>query len=538
MSESTGSTGTVSGGRELVIQTDLINEQVIIGAAVAGWDTGTADRLLRIFGPDHFLAHEHGAIWGVLRDMRRRRLGWDPATAKQLGGEGIDIDLVTQISDSRPDVPENLDYHLQQMLWDRARSTALQGPITALLETIRDPHADPDRIQAIARQIPVSLRSGDRKHLCDPKALVASQEALIRSRTNSTRHPFGLDGLDFFESHDAAKLAGIVGPEKIAGVDGRVRRMLPGTEPGYITLLSAPTGGGKSALAATLALTLARQHRRVLYCAWEPKPGLTLESLAMQSLGWSRTKGLQGQLAEHEIVELVERMRRISKWVRFMGKGAFFDFGGQKVKRSNEQNLDIFASYIADSGCDVVIADLWKYALVSQMPNDEEEALKYQQAMCEDLRFHLILLQQQTHKRMEMRTDKRPSREGVKGSGAYLEIADNFLAPHIPSLWKPGIAPDRFELYVLKQRYGRWPHGIEFDWDADSGQITGGRTIPYDPESSTPAGEGKSGGRSSGGRTRVNAQGQSDEFTPSANKDVGEFVAARRTKFDADKDQN
>jgi hypothetical protein len=470
---------SVEGGRELRVEVDVINEQVVLGAAIAGWDT-LADKLLRTFSPDHFLSHEHAAIWTVFREMRLRKLGWDPATAKQLGGETFDVDLVQQITEGRPDVPMNLSFHIESMLWDRSRTTALQGPVMALLEALRDPKIDPERVHAIARQIPASLKSGDRKHLYDPGLLVRSQAAIMRARSDGVAcYPFGLDGLDYYESKEAAKLAGIIDPDKVANMDGRIRRMLPGAEPGFVTLVSTATGNGKTQFACTLALSLARLKRHVLYCAWEPKAGLTLESLACQSLGWSRTRALQGQFTKKELAEHEDRMARISKYLRFMDKGAFFDFGGQKKKRTNEENLDIFAGYIADSGCDVVIADLWKYALVSQRPDDEEEALKYQQAMTEDLRFHLILLQQQTHKRMEMRFDKHPSREGVKGSGAYLEIADNYFAPHIPSLWKPGIAPDRFELFVLKQRYGRWPHGIEFDWDSDSGKIEGGRTIPY-----------------------------------------------------------
>jgi hypothetical protein len=483
----------VTGGRELKIEVDLVNEQVVIGAAVAGWDDGTCEKLLRMFGPDHFLAIEHGVIWQTFREMKARKLGFDLATAKQISGGQFDnnlVDLVSQIADARPDVPENLEYHIASLNWDRSKRTCLQGPYTALGEELQDSKGDPERAHSIARQLPNSLRSGERKHLYDTATLVRLKMSQIEAMSGGVRYPFGLDGLDYFESVDAARSAGIIEPEKLADAKGRVRRMIPAAEPGYITLVSGMTGGGKSEIAAAITLALALRKRKVLYCAWEPKAEMTLQSLACTRLGWSRRRVLQGMITTEEKAILKAKMEAIGQYVKFMGKGAFYDFSSGKKKRTNQENLDIFASYVSDSGCDVVIADLWKYALVSQMPNDEEEALKYQQAMCDDMRFHLFLLQQQVHKQMEMRTDKRPSREGVKGSGAYLEIVDNFIAPHIPSKWKPGIAADKFEVFVLKQRYGEWPLGIEFEWNAASGSISGGRSIPYDFDMSSKSTRG------------------------------------------------
>ncbi len=39
---------------------------------------------------------------------------------------------------------------------------------------------------------------------------------------------------------------------------------------------------------------------------------------------------------------------------------------------------------------------------------------------------------------------------------------------------------DKLEGILLKQRYGKWPAAVEFDWDPDLGSIRGGRTIEYD----------------------------------------------------------
>jgi hypothetical protein len=88
-------------------------------------------------------------------------------------------------------------------------------------------------------------------------------------------------------------------------------------------------------------------------------------------------------------------------------------------------------------------------------------------------------VQQQRLKDIELRPDKRPTREGIKGSGAWTEVPDNIFGVHRPALWKP--VPDNvLEIDVLKQRYGKWPLAVEFDWDPDRGQISGGRSVEYD----------------------------------------------------------
>ncbi len=98
--------------------------------------------------------------------------------------------------------------------------------------------------------------------------------------------------------------------------------------------------------------------------------------------------------------------------------------------------------------------------------------------MAEELQVHVIMAHQQRHKDVEQRSDKRPTREGIKGSGAWLETAHNVFAPHIPAKWKR-VPDDKFEVFILKQRDGDWPLGIEFEWEPEYGRITGGRDIPY-----------------------------------------------------------
>lgn len=221
------------------------------------------------------------------------------------------------------------------------------------------------------------------------------------------------------------------------------------------------------------------KFRTVLFGAWEMESGITLELLACISLGWSRSELMEGRgpaATPLGRMQLEERMHLLSQRIRFMDNPFWKERGG---KPSNERHLDLIHGYLADSGCEVFIADLWKRCLVDDAPSAEEHALIRQQAMLEELRVHGILLQQQRLKDIEMRADKRPSRDGIKGSGAWVEVADTILAPHRPALWKK-MEDDKLEMFVLKQRYGKWPLGVEFDWNPDTGQVWGGRAIEYD----------------------------------------------------------
>ena len=253
--------------------------------------------------------------------------------------------------------------------------------------------------------------------------------------------------------------------------------MIPGARPGKITVVTGLSGSGKSTLTARIVLGQIRQKRKVLYGAWEMDGGMTLELLAILSLGWSRTKLMKGEISEEELAVFTERMEQISPYVRFMKNPFRMGIGGGRP--SNERNLDLVAGYIADSGADFFVADLWERCLEHDEPNDEKRALFRQQAICEELGVHGLLVHQQLIKEVEKRPDKRPTREGNKGSGAWVEVADTMLGVHNPSKWKP-VPEDSLEVCILKQRWGKWPLAVEFDWDPECGKITGGTSVEYD----------------------------------------------------------
>jgi replicative DNA helicase len=455
--------------QELRIEFDSVNEQVVLAAAVV--DDDARAKLASLLLPDHFQDKRHRAAWTAMRELVRRGLRYSHETLQKLGKD-VDAQYLEQLVVARPEAPPNLEFHVEMLLWDHARITAVQGPVAALLQELRNPLADPERVKSVARQITETLGGyKENQYLRDPGALVAECVAEIRGRREGTAsYRYGIDGLDFYETKEK---------------DGTLRRrMIPGPAPGQVTTIIGTPGSGKSTVACRMALGIARQKRRVLYCAWEMNGAASLELMACMSLGWSRSRIQVGRsakvdltlLSDEELDELKVRMDQISKWIRFL-ENPFYR--RRREKTTNEQHLDMLQGYISESGADVVVCDLWKRCLRYTKPEDEELALIRQQSMAEELKVHMILVHQLTLKDVEKRMDKHPTRDSAKGSGAWTEVPDNIIGVYRPGLWK-GVDDNIIELDVLKQRKGLWPLAIEFDWDGDVGAIEGGRSIEYD----------------------------------------------------------
>lgn len=442
--------------RELRIPHDAVNEQVVIAAALIV-DVDTRKKLLAQLPSDSFFGEGHKAAWDVIAEATRRNLALDVATLHQLSAD-INAKYLEQLKEVRPEPPPNLSHHVDVIRWDAIRVECARGPLSSLIEAIRDPRSDPERVRALSRQTLSSLESsGAGRYLRDPSALVREVMADIEARRSGIAcYSYGLPGVDI-------------------DIEPGTCLLMPGAAPANVTVVTGTSGSAKSTATCKMAVHFANEERRVLMGAWEMGAKGTLELMAAVSLGFSRTRLITGQLNDDEVRQLRDEVERLAGFIRF------FDvpFGRQRgEKANNDKNLDLLHGYIAETGCDVFIADLFRRALASFDPEDEEKALYRMQSITQETRVHTILLHQQNMKELERRSDKRPTREGSKGSSTWVEIADTMFGTNRPALWKQ-VEDTTFELIVLKQRHGRWPIGYEFDWDADTGGITNGREVEY-----------------------------------------------------------
>lgn len=437
---------------------DDFNEQVLLAAALA--DSDAARIILKRCKPQLFMGEGHDAIIEAIGIAHRRGLTPDPATIRQLGGERVRKQYVADLMRQHPSAPPNLGHHITALGWDTARAKCVEGPVSEFLAKLEDPTADPERVLAIARQIPLSLQGyGERQYMYDPDQLIRENETEMRQRMKGVAcFSYGIDELDRYPD----------------GPNAGEWRVIPGTKLKQITLVTAVSGSGKSTVLARMALHFAEQKRRTLFGAWEMQSGLSLEMLATFKLGWSRTKMAVGDFTEEELQQHLAVQREISAYVRFWK----FPWGRDMGKRPkyNDEVIDKIHSYIADSGAEICIFDLLRRAFVDRRLDPEEAALERMQVVADETCTHHIYAQQQRLKDIEKRQKKHPTREGIKGTSVWVDVPDTIIGVHLPSLWK-NIPNDTLELLLLKQRHGIWPQRIEFDWDPDTASLFNGRDV-------------------------------------------------------------
>lgn len=445
---------------------DPVNEIVIIGAALVSLEARA--RLVKILPPDSFFAKTHPEAWAAICELERRGLAYDPLTVKQISGGKVDTNYLDDIIKQRPVVPPNLEHHIEVMKWDRTRVEVIKGPLSGLVDAIRDPLTEPETIKRNAEQILATLKaSGTHRYLRDPSVLVREQMTAIRARRGGAAcFPYGVDGFDVYAAD-----------EKLDdGTDvGGTWRLVPGCAPKGTTVITGVSGSGKTTVTANIALAQANAGRRVLFGAWEQGSGMTLEMMAAHSLRISKKRLMTGQISDGEEMAIEQEMDRLGAYVRFFE----IPFGRkQGEKLLNDRSLDTIQEYIVASRCDVAIFDLWRRALRQFDPDEEECALYRQQAIAQETGVHQILIHQQRLKDLEAREDKQPTREGLKGSGAWVEVPDTIIGVHRESLFK-AVPGDRIRLIVLKQRFGVWPLAVDCDFDPDTGAMTNGRSANH-----------------------------------------------------------
>ena len=437
-----------------------ITEQKLIAAALR---SATAREVMaRRLPQDAFVHDKHAVLWAAIRQCHRESVQPDDASLHRFSGGMADLDYVREL---RKQLVEELDeksllVHITAQRWDAARIHTLKGPVNLFLEEASRPNADAGRVTALADQISASLRGyEDRRALYSSDDLVREiRVQLSEARAGRAIYPYGISGLDMYEKGDP--------------------RCIPGAKPGQISLITAVSGSGKSTIAARMALGLAKQKRRVLYGAWEPGAADMMTLMALMDLGYSRTAISTGAFTEEMQEAVAKKAAELGQYITVMGNPFALGDDGKEKKPSNERNVDLIAGYIADTGASVFVADLWERCLVDLSEAGERLALFRIQRVLQRTQCHGILLAQQRLKDIEVRPDRRPTREGIKGTSGWVDVADTIIGVHLPSLFKD-IPANKIELIVLKQRWGKWPLAIEFDWDGDLGAISGGASIAY-----------------------------------------------------------
>lgn len=458
---------------KLTIEHDVVSEQLVLAAALGS--TLARTRVLAKLRAETMLDPDHSKILNAIAKANAQNLEPTAETISQITGGAITRQYVDELRAMNVPI-ENLDHHIEGVLWDSAKLRAAEGPVTELIKSIKDPTITRERIRALARQVGLSFDGVGRQHYLDGKRLVADAMVQVRKRKQIVAgHSFGIPGLDSYPKGSRNRKGQIIEGNPI---------LVPGTAPGKCSLVTAISGGGKSSVVAAGVLGMARMGRKVLFAPWEVGPEDTLELMSIISVAQridptvTRTAALAGTLSPEQEAMVEAAMQKIAQQVSFVK----LPFGKQQgVRHTHDEVLDAIHGYIADSGCDIAVFDLWRRAF-RRMKDvaDEEEALYRMQAIAEETQCHILLVHQQRLKDIELRSNPVPTREGIKGSSAWVDVMDTILGIYLPGLQKK-LARSTIEIHILKQRFGEWPLAVEYDWDPEVVGLTNARFVEYRP---------------------------------------------------------
>lgn len=436
---------------------DTANEQTVIKAAIA--DAPTRKVLVRTLSPSEFLVPAHAPIWKSLIELVNKGLAFDPATFTELlKNEGLRKDDLPYADDlmKAARLPENLDYHVQTMGWDATRARMLKGPIPEFLETLRDPKAPPQDVQGAARAIAKALEvRGGRRHALRPEEHHRRYMAEIKARREE-RNVFPIGETAFDEN------------------------LTEGFMPGKTAVMAGLPGAGKSTIALAWCVLLARMGRKVTYCAWEMSPSSATDVLCAHMLKIDLKRIVQGTLTDEETARVSKCVRWITSKIKFISNPFFDEMRTSKKRPSNDRNLDILEGYIADTGSDAFVYDLWERCLFWMKPEDVTRALVRMQAIHEEYQIHGTILHQLNLKDVERRADRRPTRDAIKGTGAYVEVADLIFGVHREAQFK-AVEDNTVETICLKQRKGKTNWSIRWQWDGAKCQVHSPEEVSFDP---------------------------------------------------------
>lgn len=437
---------------------DAANELTVIG--IAARDSDERRKLVRRISPDTFQEPAHSTIWKVLTELEDKKLDYEKPVLidllNRVKGRTEYYDLLESARRS-PASRHNVEYYVEALEQDALRARLLRGKMPQILESLKDTSVSFDELESLARNFANSFKGARRNHIRKPGFLFRDYQADLEIR----------------------KVSGGISPLGYPVFDSNLTE---GFKRKRTIVLSGLPGSGKSTFALFMAMKLAAQGRKPLFCCWEMPVQSALDVCAAIATRIELRRIVQGELDDDE--EL--RVKKVVKWlsikIEWM-ENPWLDIrkANRSRRHSNDMNLDYLESVLAESASDVVFYDLWERCLSDLAPSEVTHALIRMQELHKVYNVCGILVHQINLKDVEKRPDKRPTRDALKGTGAYVEIADLILAVHRVGQLKSGVADTFFETLCLKQRKGATNWAVGWDWDGARCQITNPRVTPFTP---------------------------------------------------------
>lgn len=438
---------------------DPISEQIVVGAALRG-DTG----ILSTFTVDDCYAQRHRIILSVLKEMTRVGLSYDVPTFVRLAGDmdyaPADYGKDSYLRDLVEAIPEsaNLEYHVDAARREARLRRVADEEAEGLLEELRRPSADVSVVRARVRRISSVVGSLD--GAASTMGIVDGEEAyseymnILRLRQSGSPDfvPTGLPELD-------SKLTYGWAPEKV-------------------TVFASRPSNGKSATSYNFLKWWA--DRMIRGESQDPRPAL---ALALEMGRISAQDGLIARAAKVDVMKIVKTPEALtigekaaiaqaaqtylrSPWIHWYDKPASDVDRIEEVLASREEvYTGSDGKQSTRTAYGLVVWDLFDKSITDQNNATIAQALNKAQTIAKKYHTHLLLLAQ-IKRGVEKRGDKRPTREDVKGSGGWEEVADQIITAHREKVYDPEAEEDLYEMGILKQRLGPFGQWMTFEYEA------------------------------------------------------------------------
>lgn len=434
---------------------DPVNEQILLAAGSLA-DPERRREILRDSRPEHFFGKNHAAYWATLAELDARGLDFALDTMVQLSGGKLDPLYFATILERHARVPPNLRHHAEILRWDAARIEAAE-PLADVIALFRDQSTEPAVLAAACRRLAEDVsHAAPMNGTFDSTSLIAANRAAYEARGLGVPvWPYGIEG---FEREP-----------------GGAWRVKPGMKPGKVTVVTALSGHGKSIFVKAVALGQVGLERPGLFGAFEDEAPEVLEDVAAMSLGLDRDEVDEGRLQPEDKARFFEEQERVASFLKFMRHPPT---DGKRVKSTIAARIEWCFNEAVRVGAVYVVVDLLARLFASAKPEEEQQGWECFQRCAKDTGIHGVATHQQRAGDVEQRSDKRPTREGLKGSKGVLEVADTLIGVYRASLCE-SVEDKTLEAIVLKQRRGRWPFAVRFDFDPKRWTLKRGREVAY-----------------------------------------------------------
>lgn len=423
-------------GRETVtLEVNTENEQLVLATMMN--DRVALRDLVRTLEMNVFLGKRHRTIFSVLQEIALRHLEYDHELFIQLGRDKSygGVRYLNQLVDAFPEMPKNLQYHVDKLRIDAVKMKLRKGPVQRLVELCEDPSAE---LGDVSTQV-MELNHGVSGHLSGGvtrgEALYRKYLADIRVRRKSSHFvPTGFSWLD--------------------------ENLTEGLAAQKVSIITARPSIGKSTLAWNIADRVANFVKLpVIYFPIEMGTVPVMDGMVScnSKIHLDKLIKTPGQLTKTEARLVNDTAQRITQ-----NKNLTFYDG--KIALNNVYRV------VSEGGYRVAVFDLWEKLVGSVDQKDITRELNFTQQLAKDTDCHFMLVQQ-TKRGVEKRDDKMPTLEDLKNSGTYEEVADLVIALTRRKFYQKDLDEDILEMEILKQRRGANLARVCYEFEGGYGRV-------------------------------------------------------------------